>query len=329
MKGLLPAAIVARASVVWTVAVLLAAPLVCDADARQAGDAAQQLPAPADRTPLRFQHLGIEDGMSQSSGDEILQDRHGFVWIGTQGGGLNRFDGRSFKVFRPIPGDTTSISDNFPRSLMEDSAGRLWVGTNDGLNLFNPVNETFTRFTLRPSPAEANIVYGIDEDRVGNLWLLTQRGIIRRDASTGAFSVEHDDVAMMGFDLLPPGGGNAILDEDGFFWAAAGTGLWRFDPASGEIREFIASIDTGSIAERLLGDIIVDSTDPDVLWVVGSGLYRVNRQDGSSTHYIREGFDDRDNMFISIAQQPHDPNRLWLAGFDAGLMAFDIRKESF
>ena len=60
---------------------------------------------------LRFRHLGLGDGLAQSSGQSIMQDRQGFLWIGT-GSGLHRYDGYGFKVYAATPFDTTSISDN-------------------------------------------------------------------------------------------------------------------------------------------------------------------------------------------------------------------------
>jgi len=51
---------------------------------------------------LRFEQLGIEDGLAQSSGNTIMQDKKGFIWIATQGG-LHRYDGHEFKVFSSNP----------------------------------------------------------------------------------------------------------------------------------------------------------------------------------------------------------------------------------
>src|SRR5512143_3714429 len=58
---------------------------------------------------LRFLHYGLDEGLSQSSVLALAQDNLGFLWVGTQDG-LNRFDGYSFKVFRPNPNDPASLS---------------------------------------------------------------------------------------------------------------------------------------------------------------------------------------------------------------------------
>ena len=73
---------------------------------------------------IRFNHLTVEDGLSQSAVTVIFQDKHGFMWFGTQDG-LNRYDGYNFKIFKNIPSDSTSLTDNFIFSIYEDKTGSL------------------------------------------------------------------------------------------------------------------------------------------------------------------------------------------------------------
>ena len=65
----------------------------------------------------------------------IVQDRQGFIWIGTEDG-LNRYDGYRFRIYRPTA-DPSSLSDVQGTVLFEDSRGVLWIGTNSGLNRYN------------------------------------------------------------------------------------------------------------------------------------------------------------------------------------------------
>ncbi|NIV36509.1 MAG: hypothetical protein GWN58_45870, partial [Anaerolineae bacterium] len=60
-------------------------------------------------TIARFEHLSLEQGLSQSSVFCMLQDSRGFLWICTQDG-LNKYDGYGVTVYRPIPGDAQSLS---------------------------------------------------------------------------------------------------------------------------------------------------------------------------------------------------------------------------
>src|ERR1043165_6265498 len=86
---------------------------------------------------IRFEHLGINDGLSQSNVTCVLQDSRGFMWFGTQDG-LNRWDGYQFTVYKNRVDDSTTISNNSIKSIAEDSEGNIWVATwGGGLNKLN------------------------------------------------------------------------------------------------------------------------------------------------------------------------------------------------
>src|SRR5690606_37335574 len=79
----------------------------------------------------KFDQIGLEQGLSQSTVYAITQDKYGFMWFGTQDG-LNRFDGYSFLIFKNNPDDSNSISNNNIKALLFDSRGALWIGTEGG-----------------------------------------------------------------------------------------------------------------------------------------------------------------------------------------------------
>src|SRR5512147_1605673 len=70
---------------------------------------------PVCKCVLRFDHIGIEQGLSQSSVQAIFQDSLGFLWFGTQDG-LNRYDGYTFKTYKPDPDAPNSLSDRWINS---------------------------------------------------------------------------------------------------------------------------------------------------------------------------------------------------------------------
>jgi ligand-binding sensor domain-containing protein len=80
-----------------------------------------------------FRKYSIEEGLPQSSVHCLLQDSRGFIWMGTAGGGLTRFDGQTFESFSKADG----LSDNVVRSLFEDRKGNIWIGTDDGLTVYD------------------------------------------------------------------------------------------------------------------------------------------------------------------------------------------------
>ena len=125
----------------------------------------------------RFRHLSTADGLPENTGQAIIQDRQGFVWIGTQNG-LTRYDGYQFKTYQHNPGVDSSLSNNQVESLYEDSDGYLWVSTRNGLNRFDPYRERFEAFL--PDTSEAFnqnwFSYSILEDHQGHIWASTRFG---------------------------------------------------------------------------------------------------------------------------------------------------------
>jgi methyl-accepting chemotaxis protein/ligand-binding sensor domain-containing protein len=108
-----------------------------------------------------------------------VEDRNGFTWFGGWGG-LKRVDvkGRRFSVFRPDPLKPNSLSSMNVFCGLEDSAGRLWFGTANGLDCFNPETQSFTVFTMEHG-LPSNSIQGILEDGGGSLWISTARGIAK------------------------------------------------------------------------------------------------------------------------------------------------------
>ena len=92
---------------------------------------------------LIFDHLTVDDGLSQSSVTCIFQDSKGFMWFGTQDG-LNRYDGYNFKIFKNNPSDSMSLTNNFIFSIFEDQSEILYIETQGGtLHRYYPGTESF------------------------------------------------------------------------------------------------------------------------------------------------------------------------------------------
>ena len=107
------------------------------------------LPLAAQPENIRFDHIGTENGLSQSNAICIFQDSRGFIWIGTRDG-LNKYDGYKITVYRNIVGDTLSISNNVINDIAEDSDGNLWIATWGGINKFDRKKEIFTCYKHIP-----------------------------------------------------------------------------------------------------------------------------------------------------------------------------------
>ena len=139
-------------------------------------------PAPVKAQPLRFkdaataniQYLDVDQGMSNSYIQSLLEDKNGNLWFGTDGAGISKYDGVHFTHYSEKEG----LSNNTACSMIEDSKGNLWIGTNDGLNKFDGKN--FTRF---PEKAFGGKIYSITQDSKGNIWFCTNNGVSRYDGN--------------------------------------------------------------------------------------------------------------------------------------------------
>jgi len=96
----------------------------------------------AQRSNIKFDHISIKDGLSQSDVTSIIQDSKGLMWFGTQDG-LNVYNGFEFNVFSHDLLDSNSISNSFIHVIYEDTDNSLWFGTENGLNLFDRSTQKF------------------------------------------------------------------------------------------------------------------------------------------------------------------------------------------
>ena len=80
-----------------------------------------------------FKHFSIQDGLPQSSVFTMMQDSRGYLWLGTLGGGVARFNGSSFETFNTSNG----LAGNIVRAVFEDDRGNLWFGTDQGITIYD------------------------------------------------------------------------------------------------------------------------------------------------------------------------------------------------
>jgi len=151
--------------------------------------------AQAQGPEVKFDHVTIEDGLSHSFARAIVQNRQGFMWFGTNEG-LNRYDGYSFKVYKPDPNNPNSPGNILVEAVYEDSKGIVWLGGPVGLDRFDPITERFTRYQPDPDdPASlsSNSVTTMVEDAQGILWVATNKGLNKFDSQTQKFThYQHD-----------------------------------------------------------------------------------------------------------------------------------------
>lgn len=137
--------------------------------------------------------IGNPNSLSNNYIVRIYEDRAGHIWLGTLGGGLNRFDPdtETFVRYQHDKNDSTTISSNTIRGIYEDNQGIIWIGTyGGGLNCLDPKTQKITRFpyvkkTGKPNPEGIWHVIGSNHQ---GLWLATTTGLYYFDKLQGKYT---------------------------------------------------------------------------------------------------------------------------------------------
>ena len=227
---------------------------------------------------VEFEHLSVEDGLSQSSVNVILQDSRGFMWFGTNDG-LNRYDGYEMVVYHADPMGTAGISHNTVTALAEDLSGHLWVGTSGGLDRLDLAAGTFKHFRHAEDNDRSladDGVLALSVDRRGDVWIGTASGLDRLGPDEDTFEHYAADGADPG--SLPDDHVTSIYeDSSGDIWIGTWQGVARWEEQQERFQAYGLTHDHAAERGRHAVRAIVEDLRG-TLWVAasGSGLFRLD-----------------------------------------------------
>jgi signal transduction histidine kinase/ligand-binding sensor domain-containing protein/DNA-binding response OmpR family regulator len=277
---------------------------------------------------IRFDHLSVEQGLSQNHVTRILKDSKGFMWFGTQNG-LNRYDGKSFKVYKHHPDDSNSLSNNHVQTIYEDKNGNLWIGIfGGGVNKFEKTTEKFTHYRHDPvnnNSISSDFVLSIYEDKSGFLWIGTNNGGInkfdRKKNRWISYQNDPDDPNSLSHNTVRA----FYEDESGILWIGTdGGGLNRFDKKTEKFTCYKQD-DSKSPGHDFVLAIIADD---DNLWLAtGAGLHKFNRTTETLMHPKPYLNDFTIGGIQTLIKSSTEPDVIWISAF--GIYKFDIKKENF
>ncbi|MDJ0835258.1 MAG: two-component regulator propeller domain-containing protein [Acidobacteriota bacterium] len=275
-------------------------------------------------TPLRFHRLSVLDGLSQNNVYTVIQNKQGFIWVGTRDG-LNRYDGYEFITYRHDPEDPNSLSDSFILDIHEDPEGILWIGTTGGLNRFDPAAlEGFTRY---PDLFPGEYVDLVTQGRDGDLWIGTSQGRVARLEVDGKQLTSRDVIPTRQIRGSSRGQIWEIVPEGDTVWVGTDEALYQMNARMpDEYRAFKHDpADPDSLGGNDVRSIL--RTRDGALWVAcrDGGLSRL--APGESERFTRFLPDPDDPNSLDTIQviSLFEDNRgvLWIGTFDAGLYSMD------
>ncbi len=272
-----------------------------------------------------FDHLDIDDGLSNNTVLSITRDHLGFVWFGTNDG-LTRYDGYDHIVYRHDRDDSTTISNNKIYHVMEDSRGDLWIATSHGLNLYQRERDSFRRFLHDPadhSSISHNMIRTIYEDENGTLWFGTLGGGLNK------YDRERDQFSRYNF---PDRYISSILeDSDGQFWiGTSAPGLILFNRAGNDFSYYPFPVYEEHGLKPQTGKTIYEDPMGNI-WVCteGAGLYQFDKQKKTFTnHYFNCGGNGLNSDIISDIFY-HADGTYWIATDGGGINIFHPETNAF
>lgn len=277
----------------------------------------------ASTSELRFQRLSSL-GADQLSTLSLIQDRQGFIWIGTNNAGLYRFNGYQSEKYQSQATNSASLPHDRISALYEDKDGRIWVGTQNGLARFNADTNNFTRFIPSSGLSNQKIIKSIVPDGKEGFWLATWGGLQHFDPSSGRFTLYAHDPAKP--DSLATNDLNAIaVDDRGGVWAGTWpAGIDYLEPGSNSFRHF--RIDDDAAPDSKLNIVRALYLDPQkVLWIgTENGIVKWNTTDDWSK---RRRVDSPSSRINAIYADHHGV--LWAATLSAGLLKWDAAAGQF
>ena len=253
----------------------------------------------------------------------LTQDASGVLWIGSFTDGLTSYDVRTgrFSRYRHIAGDPASLSSDTVHQLFIDHAGNLWVGTDDGLNRFDPKSKTFRVFKIESGSTSSQRYIAITEDASGLLWLGTHdSGLHRFDPATGRFSVYQPDPANPASlrDAMTP---SVHVSPQGIVWIATQNGLNRFDPRTNRFSAY----DTGNGLPGNLIDCVLEDRRGNLWLSTNKGISRFDLATETFANYTTADGLPGDDMTGWSACSSNRNGELFFGGF-SGAVAFAPEK---
>lgn len=273
------------------------------------------------RNDFQFRHFTVEDGLPSNSVRAIVQDKTGFIWIGTDEG-LVRYDGKRVKTFRDNSLDNSVVEIGSVMSLL-DVEDNLWIGTDKGVYIYNYIKTSFSFFSIKTTNGVSieTTVNNVVIDKNENLWFSTYgQGIFRYNLAT-------DELLQYDFQQTSGVVQAVYVDSKQKVWAISSQEnkiLFFLDNIDNQFKPF--SLYRKGSEEFVPKSLTMyeDSFGRFFLGTWDEGLLEVNKQSGQVKSFLEPMVDGVLHIHSILEYKPG----LLLIGSDDGLSLFDLRSKT-
>ncbi len=263
--------------------------------------------------PYYFRHYQVEDGLSNSTVFTCLQDKKGFLWIGTKDG-LNRFDGYTFKIFRNNPDDSLSIGSNRVRTLFEDKNATLYVGTTKGLYRYNDTAENFI-----PINAFEGEVRDIKTDDTGNLWYILNFTLFK-------YNLKNKKQKQYNLETHSAATSICITSNEDVWISTSGGRLERYDAVHDTFNAYDVFKKSKNITSRWIEKIYSTNQNSILIGTSNEGVKLFDTETKEYQDLLTYNPDKTEIFARDFAQS--SPDEYWIAT-EAGIFIYNIKNGNF
>jgi diguanylate cyclase (GGDEF)-like protein/PAS domain S-box-containing protein len=310
---------------------------------------------------LSFEHISIENGLSQGTIIDIVEDQQGFLWFATFNG-LNRFDGYEFQTYHHQADDSSSLPGNLIKKLLIDAGGQLWIATTNGLAKYNLYSDNFTVYHSQNSTLENNDIMTLGLSAESQVLVADDANLYRYNAILDDFQIvetaglplpseiksifSEQDMTWIGsfghgifildheteilYDLRLPNPWNIIVNANYLFeikkfgqdyWLATDQGAFLIKLPSGQVENF--SLSNGNAVGNQVRSIVEDTQGH--IWLgTASGLSIIS-QENNRTFSI----DDSNGSNFGLGNShilkmfKDSKNTLWLGTYSGEIFKYN------
>lgn len=270
---------------------------------------------------------------------KIINDMDNNIWIGMNGKGLKKYDytRKTFKEYKNIPGNNTSLSNDYVTVLSQDKAGNIWVGTKNGFNKYNPVTDSFIRIMNNPDKPLSiinNEILSMNEDSNGLMWVGTSGGISMFYQTRNKFKYYSADVNHAQKNTIVGISSNMVTslcaDRYDNLWIGTFEGLDLIKKGSDQIIHFKHEPENpNSLSDNYVISVNEDRAGNIWIGTHNNGLNKYNPETGTFKLYSYDVTDKQTLSNNGILSTSEDRKGNFWIGTWWGLNYFDIKTEKF